>query len=148
MVAHSDNELINKLSEKFKKERKDVSLEIKAVIEKMASFNGLKEVQIEALSMRQRLLETMHSLLEHQTSVRKKHRAERSKELKDLSTNSNYRYQYNEKNVILDGMITVNREIMELLDNQISFYVDSMKTVDNILYGLKTRVEIEKSLGL
>lgn len=147
-MEQKDIDLIKKLSGKFKKEREDVSKEIKTNVELMASFGGLKEVQMKSLTLRQRLLETMHSLLETQSTVRKKYRAERSAELKNLSTNNNHRYQYNEKSVILDGMITANREIMELLENQISFYVDTMKTVDNILYGLKTRVEIEKSMGL
>lgn len=141
-------ESIQKLTTKFKEERVKVSMEVKATVEKMSSYNGLKDVQIESLSMRQRLLETMHALLEHQSIMRKKFRSERSKQMEDLSTNNNHRYQYNEKTVIIEGITTATKETLDLIDNQISFYVETIKTVDNILYGIKTRVEIEKTLGI
>lgn len=148
MLTQDQIEKIKKLTEKFKKERGDVSKEVKDIVEIMSSFKGLKEVQVKSLSLRQRLLETMHSLLEHQSTMRKKYRSEKSKQMEDLSTNYNHKYQYNEKTVIIDGKTTATKETLDLIDNQISFYVDTIKTVDNILFGIKTRVEIEKTLGL
>jgi hypothetical protein len=147
-MTDSQTESIKKLTEKFKSERSTVSIEVKTTVEKMSSYSGLKEVQVESLSMRQRLLETMHALLEHQSIMRKKFRSERSKQMEDLSINNNHRYQYNEKAVIIEGMTTATKETLDLIDNQISFYVETIKTVDNILYGIKTRVEIEKTLGI
>ena len=38
--------------------------------------------------------------------------------------------------------------MLEIIENQLSYFNDSIRTVDNILYGVKTRVEIEKVLGI
>jgi predicted nucleic-acid-binding protein len=136
------------ISEKFKKKREEISKEIISNAEKMASFKGLKEVQVNMLSLRQRLLEDNHTLLEHLTVLRKKYRSERSSQMENISTNLQTRYQYNEKNVIIDGKTAKTKEAIDVIENQITFFNDSIKTVDNILFGIKTRVDIEKTLGL
>jgi hypothetical protein len=50
--------------------------------------------------------------------------------------------------VIIEGKTAATKEMMDLIENQINFFNESIKTVDNVLFGLKTRVEIEKTLGL
>ena len=49
---------------------------------------------------------------------------------------------------IIDGKTADTKESLDLIENQISFFTDTIKTVDNILFGIKTRVEIEKTLGI
>jgi len=138
----------SQISEKFKLKREEISREILQTIEKMSSLKGLKEVQVSMLSLRQRLLEDSHTLLEHLTVLRKKHRSERSKQMEDISTNIQTRYQYNEKNVIIEGKTAQTKEAVDVIENQIEFFHSSIKTVDNVLFGIKTRVEIEKTLGM
>ena len=128
--------------------RKTVTDEIRGDIEKMSDMKGLKAVQVSMLSLRQRLLEENHMQIENLSVVKKKYRNDRAKQMEDLSTNLQHRYQYNEKTVIIDGKTANVKEIVDAIENQISFFVDSIKTVDNVLYGIKTRVEIEKVLGM
>tara|TARA_Y100000389_G_C17280029_1_gene422463 strand:+ start:239 stop:667 length:429 start_codon:yes stop_codon:yes gene_type:complete len=139
---------IEQISASFKKKREEISLEIQNCVETMGNFKNLKEVQILMLSLRQRLLEDSHTLLEHASILRKKYRHERSRHMEQISTNLQQRYQYNEKNVIIDGKTADTKESLDLIENQISFFTDTIKTVDNILFGIKTRVEIEKTLGI
>ena len=139
---------IDQISASFKKKREEISLEIQNCVETMGNFKNLKEVQILMLSLRQRLLEDSHTLLEHASILRKKYRSERSRHMEQISTNLQQRYQYNEKNVIIDGKTADTKESLDLIENQISFFTDTIKTVDNILFGIKTRVEIEKTLGI
>jgi hydroxymethylpyrimidine/phosphomethylpyrimidine kinase len=137
------------MAAKYGKTRSDISNEIRESIEIMSTgLKGLKEVQVKMLSMRQRLLEDSHILIENLSSVKKAYRNARSKQMEDLSTNLQHRYQYNEKTVIIDGKTANIKEVVDTIENQISFFVDSIKTVDNVLFGIKTRVEIEKTLGM
>ena len=138
----------SQISTKFKAKREEVSAEILQSIEKMASFKGLKEVQVTMLSLRQRLLEDSHTLLEHLSVIRKKYKTEKSSQMENISENLQHRYQYNEKTVIIEGKTAATKEMMDLIENQINFFTESIKTVDNVLFGLKTRVEIEKTLGI
>lgn len=136
------------ITSRYREVRSTISNDIKSNIEKMSNLKGLKEVQVSMLSLRQRLLEENHILIENLSSVQKKYRAARAAQMENISTNLQHRYQYNEKNVLIDGKTANIKEVVDTIENQISFFVDSIKTVDNVLYGIKTRVEIEKTLGL
>ena len=139
---------VEKLMTGHRLTRKKITDEIRADIEKMSDMKGLKAVQVTMLSLRQRLLEENHMQIENLSVVKKKYRNDKAKQMEDLSTNLQHRYQYNEKTVIIDGKTANVKEIVDAIENQISFFVDSIKTVDNVLYGIKTRVEIEKVLGM
>ena len=143
-----NEETKSKISKKFQDRRSEVSKEIYENIEKLSNLKTLKEAQVNMLSLRQRLLEDNHTLLEHVTLLRKKYRDERSVEMENLSRNLQIRYQANEKTVVLDGRTSVTRESLEIFENQISFFNESIKTIDNIIFGIKTRLDIEKTLGL
>ena len=142
-----DNKLED-IAGRYRDVRTEISNDIKSNVEKMSSLKGLKEVQVSMLSLRQRLLEENHILIENLSSVQRKYRAARANQMENISTNLQHRYQYNEKNVLIDGKTANIKEVVETIENQISFFVDSIKTIDNVLYGIKTRVEIEKTLGL
>ena len=139
---------LNKINEKFRNERSSVSIEIQESIELMGNLRTIKECQVKMLSLRQRLLESNHTLLEHLSIIRKKFRTERQQHMEKISTQLNHRYQSTEKNTLIDGLTAPTRESLDLIENQISFFNDSIKTVDNVLYGIKTRVEIEKVIGI
>ncbi len=134
------------ISEKFKKERDNYSLEIRRNIEKLNNIRDLKEVQIFFLSVRQRLLEDNHTLIDTLSKLKKSYRQKKGKEWESVS-NQNMRYQSHEKKVIVEGKTTDMQETVEIIENQISFMDGSIKTVDNVLFGLKTRLDLEKLLG-
>lgn len=143
----TDNKLED-IATRYRQVRSEISSDIRSNIEKMSNLKGLKEVQVSMLSLRQRLLEENHILIENLSSVQKKYRAAKAKQMEDISTNMQHRYQYNEKNVLIEGKTANIKEVVDTIENQISFFVDSIKTIDNVLFGIKTRVEIEKTLGL
>lgn len=136
------------ISEKFQTRRREVSQEIYENIEKLSSLKTLKDAQVNMLSLRQRLLEDNHTLLEHITSLKKKFRDERAQEMENVSKNLQLRYQSNEKTVVIEGKTSATKEYLEIFENQVSFFNESIKTIDNIIFGIKTRMDIEKTLGL
>lgn len=143
-----NEETKSKISKKFQDRRAEVSKEIYENIEKLSNLKTLKEAQVNMLSLRQRLLEDNHTLLEHVTLLRKKYRDERSLEMENISRNLQIRYQANEKNVVIEGRTSSTKESLEIFENQITFFNESIKTIDNIIFGIKTRLDIEKTLGL
>jgi hypothetical protein len=143
-----NEETKGKISKKFQDRRAEVSKEIYENIEKLSNLKTLKEAQVNMLSLRQRLLEDNHTLLEHITLFRKKYRDERAVEMENVSRNLQIRYQSNEKTVVLDGRTSGTKESLEIFENQVSFFNESIKTIDNIIFGIKTRLDIEKTLGL
>lgn len=137
-----------KISDKFKKRREEVSLEVHEGIVKLSNLKTLKDAQVEMLSLRQRLLEDNHTLLEHLSTLRKKYREERGEEMEKLSRNLQLRYQANEKTVVIDSKTSTTKEYLEMFENQVAFFNESIKTIDSVIFGIKTRLDIEKTLGL
>ena len=148
MEGEQKRDAKDKISEKFQKRRAEVSKEIYENIEKLSNLKTLKDAQVNMLSLRQRLLEDNHSLLEHITQLRRRFRDEKSDAMETLSKNLQLRYQANEKNVVIEGKTSTTKEYLEIFENQVSFFNESIKTIDNIIFGIKTRLDIEKTLGL
>jgi uncharacterized protein YlzI (FlbEa/FlbD family) len=64
----------------------------------------------------------------------------------DASKNNQIRYNSNEKTTIVDGKTAAIKEKIEQLENQIAFYSESIKTIDAVLFGIKTRIDVQKLL--
>jgi hypothetical protein len=131
----------------FKEKRESFSAEIYDGIKLLDNIKKMSTVQVTFLSMRQRLLEENHTLLEHFTRLKKTYRERKGEEWVDTSKSMQMRYNSNEKATIVDGKTADIKEKLEQIENQIAFYAESIKTVDAVLFGLKTRVDVEKLLG-
>lgn len=138
----------DRIVKQFETRRKEVSSNIYSNVEKLSNLKTLKDAQVNMLSLRQQLLEDNHTLLEHLTSLRKRLREEKAAEMETISKNLALRYQANEKNLVIDGKTSATREYLEMFENQVSFFTESIKTIDNVIFGIKTRLDIEKTLGL
>jgi len=131
----------------FKEKREVFSSEIYDGIKLLDNIKKMSQVQVTFLSLRQRLLEENHTLLEHFTRLKKTYRERKGEEWVDTSKSMQMRYNTNEKATIVDGKTADIKEKLEQIENQIAFYAESIKTVDAVLFGLKTRVDVEKLLG-
>jgi hypothetical protein len=50
--------------------------------------------------------------------------------------------------VVIDRRTATTKESIEVFENQVEFFNESIKTIDNIIFGIKTRLDIEKAIGL
>lgn len=134
------------LSDIFKERRESFSGEIYIGIKLLENIRKMAEVQVTFLSLRQRLLEENHTLIDNFTQLKKKFREKKGEEWVDVSKNHQTRYNSSEKNTIIDGKTAILKEQLEQIENQIGFYSESIKTVDAVLFGIKTRLDVEKLL--
>ena len=79
---------------------------------------------------------------------KKKYREQKGDEWEAVSRTSQLRYNSNEKTTIVDGKTSIIKETIDQIESQIQFYQDTIKTVDAALFGTKTRLDIEKMLGV
>lgn len=135
------------VAEVFKEKRESYSAEIYDGIKLLDNIKKMTQVQVIFLSLRQRLLEENHTLLEHFTRLKKTYREKKGEEWVETSKSMQLRFNANEKTTIVDGKTAEIKERLEQIENQIAFYAESIKTVDAVLFGLKTRVDVEKLLG-
>lgn len=134
------------LAEIFKLKRESFSGEIYTGVKLLENIKKIPEAQVTFLSLRQRMLEENHTLIEHFTNLKKTYRERKGEEWVDASKNHQVRYNSNEKTTIVDGKTATLKEKIEQVENQIGFYSESIKTIDAVLFGIKTRIDIQKLL--
>lgn len=134
------------LSDIFRDSREMFSGEIREGIVLLNNIKNIPEVQVTFLSLRQRLLEENHKLLEHFTKYKRQYRQRKGEEWANVSTIGQTHYQPTEKNHIVDSRLSALQERIEILKTQIDFYSESIKTVDSVLFGVKDRIAAQKLL--
>lgn len=134
------------LEQVFRELRTNFSKEIMDGVKLLAKIQHIPEVQVTFLSLRQRILEENHTLLEHFTRYKKQFREKKGEEWIEASKIGQVRYQSTEKNTIVDAKTAALKERLEQLEYQIEFYSESIKTIDSVLYGVRDRIAAQKLL--
>lgn len=134
------------IAEVFRDKRENFSAEIYTGIRLLENVRKIPEAQVTFLSMRQRLLEENHTLIEHFTNLKKSYREKKGEEWIEASKSHQVRFNSNEKTTIVDGKTATLKEKLEQIENQIGFYSESIKTVDSVIFGIKTRIDVQKML--
>lgn len=131
------------LQEKFSAERYGWSSKVSAMSKKLGSVEKTAELMTEIYTERQRALEYYHYLIGILVQINKSYSKSYSEKYQF------YKYQSQER--IPNETLIKNRieseladlkEKRELIDNHAKFMDGTVKTIDNIIYGIKYKVEI------
>jgi hypothetical protein len=60
------------------------------------------------------------------------------------SEEHNVRYGSNEKTSLIEGDLSDLKKKIDIVDNHVSFVNETIKTVDHMLYGIKSRISLEE----
>jgi hypothetical protein len=133
-------------NQKFEVERGEWTDKIRELSVRMKNIRELADVQVDLYSSRQVLLEYSAKLGQVMVKLNAKFRKDRADRLKHYSENSQVKYGSNEKTPLIEGDLTELKERMDIVEGQISFLNETMKTVDHMLYGVKSRISLEEYL--
>lgn len=134
---------ITQLDEYLIKQREDWTLKIKELTEELKLGNNLENVSAYTLSYRQILVETLATMgnrIKTQKSVV-------DKKYKDKWIEYySYDYKLTDKmrEKFVDADIADDTNILELLVTQKSFFEGSIKTLDNMGFAIKNRLDISR----
>jgi len=132
------------LSIRLEKERTDRMKTIQELSKRIKDINFIHELQVDVYSERQNLLERYHYLF---TLLAKQNAKIRAKKKKRFEYYAN-EYQYNATPKQREEMIRVDLEseydVRDELDNQMKYISGSMSTIDNIIFGIKHRIDVEE----
>lgn len=136
----------NDFAQRFEVEREEWSERIRVLAIRMKNIKELAEVQVDLYSSRQVLLEYVAKLGQVMVKLNTKHRRDKADRLKYYSENHQVKYGSNEKNPLIDGDLTELKERIDTVECQQSFLNETIKTVDFMLYGVKSRIALEEYL--
>jgi hypothetical protein len=132
------------MESQFGDERAEWTERIRELSIRMKNIREMAEVQVDLYSDRQRLLEYAYKLGQFLTRLNSKYRADRRTKMIYYSEEHNTRYGANEKTSLIDGDLAEIKRKIDLVDNHMSFVNETTKTIDHMLYGIKSRISLEE----
>lgn len=137
-----------RLEEKFAIQRREYTNEIMTGNQMLKDIRKLIDAKVLFLSLRQRLIESKHTIVTNYDKQARRYREVKSEELLRATDNLQVRFNEREKDKYVEGIPRVSqvKSTMDFLQSQSDYLEDSVKTVDHALYGIKEVIEIQKFL--
>lgn len=129
--------------ERFEQERNSWTTEVTGISKKFRDVENMAEVQVELYSRRQLGVEYMHQLMSLQSRLKKNWISEYKKVYDSLLLDQDYRYSEKEKQRIAEEKTASSKMKLEILQSHVDFFKETIKTIDNMIFGVKHRLEIE-----
>jgi len=142
-MALEIKERISQLDEYLSKQRDEWTQKIKQLTSDLKLGNNLEEVSAYTLSYRQILVEqlaTMGNKIRSQKSVIDKKYKEKWMEYYSFD----YKLTDRQREKFVEADIADDTHILEILQTQKSFIEGSVKTLDNMGFAIKNRLDINK----
>ena len=128
----------------FTRERTEWTERIRELSIRMKNIREIAEVQVDLYSDRQKLLEYAYKLGQIVSRQNAKYRSDRRAKMVYYSEEHNVRYGSNEKTSLIEGDLSDLKKKIDIVDNHVSFVNETIKTVDHMLYGIKSRISLEE----
>lgn len=120
---------------------------IKTASQKLKQIPDILDLQDSIYTLRQEAAEHWHAMVDLQVRLSKDYKVESAKKFKEYKTHTNVMYK-SETNInsLVEADLVDAKYKIEILDNHISYMKETIQTIDNIIYGIKSRIEVENFL--
>jgi hypothetical protein len=129
--------------ERFDQERTDWTKLIREISARFKNVEEMVDVQVDLYSQRQVAVDYMHQLITLQAKLKKSHLTDWKKAYDALSMNEDFRYNDREKAKFADEKTSLLKLKIDILQTHIDFFRETIKTLDNMIFGVKHRIDIE-----
>lgn len=140
-VQASSNESIY---QRFKAEREEWSTKIGEFSQRLKDIYAVGELLTDIYSQRQIALEYAHTLMSHITKVNRIHRERWIERFEFYSRNYDVRLDKDAKYEHISRDLAEVVERRELLQNHLEYMRETVRTIDNIGFGVKHRISLEE----
>ena len=132
------------LEEQFQRERIEWNEKIKSMSRQMKKTLDTAELMTTIYTDRQQCLEYYHYLLSVLIRLNVKYRKEYAEKYDFWTTKSQIRYpnESTKVNKILSEMSKIHEE-RETIENHSKYMLNTISTIDNIIYAIPRRIELE-----
>ena len=115
--------------------------------EHMKDVRGLPDLINVVYSERQVTLEYYHVILQHLSKLNKEYKIEYAKQYNFYKTRSDIRYNSDAAiNAQISSVLSDFIYKIELLNNHAKYISETLKTIDDVIYGIQSRIRLEEIL--
>jgi hypothetical protein len=136
-----DQEL-ERIKERFIEERSKWKERVVDMAQRMRNMSGLPELQVDLYTYRQEAIEYYYNLNLAVIKLEKKYSKLKRKLVEEVN-DRDVRYGKTDMNVIVDGASADHKHHIEIVRSQASYLHETVKTIDNMIFGIKHRIEME-----
>jgi hypothetical protein len=129
--------------ERFEQERAEWTEKVRGIAYRFKNIDDMIDVQVDLYSERQRSAEYMHELQVLQSKLKKAWIAEYKKAYDATIMDQDYRYSEKERQRIAEDKSAGSKLKLDILQVHVDFFRETTKTIDNMIFGVKHRLEIE-----
>lgn len=129
--------------DRFERERKEWTDKVKGISVRFRSVDDLVDVQVDLYSQRQVAVDYQHQLQVLHSKLKKKLATEFKVAYDKLKKSEDFRYSEREMAKFAEEMSGETRNKVEILQTHIDFFRETIRTIDNMIFGVKHRLEIE-----
>lgn len=132
------------INKKFQTDREQWTKTIEKYSKKLMNIKDIPELQVELYSSRQVVVDEMGKLQNLYTKKITELKKKRFEIFDEASNKKNVRLISQEKNIIMEGKMADSSLLTNVIEIQIEFYRETLKTIDSVIYGIKNRIELEQ----
>lgn len=129
--------------EQFESERQEWTSLIKNIASRFKIVENMAEVQVDLYSQRQLAVDYMQQLSVLQSRLKKNYESEWKKAYDDLALNQDFRYNERERAKFATERTSTSKLKIDILQIHIEYFRETIRTLDNMIFGVKHRIEIE-----
>lgn len=141
---HSKKEEKKDLDSRFEQERESWTVKISEMTKRMKNVMELQDLMIDVYTERQRAIEYYHFLITFLINVNKNYRRKYAERFKHYTDSIQIRVNKDQINILINNDLETLSLLREKTENHAKFMNNTAGTIDNIIYGIKYRIEIEQ----
>lgn len=131
------------LRTKFEGERLKWKNIILSMAHKIIDMGKMTELQVELYSNRQIVLEESHYLQSLLAKITKTYRKSVGAKTVDFMTGDR-KLKMGETNILVEASVSELKEQIDLFESQIEYMQETKKNIDNMVFGLGHRIQLEE----
>ena len=131
------------LRTEFEKDRIKWKDTILSMANKFKDMGKMTELQVELYSNRQVVLEQSHYLQSLLAKITKTYRKSLGSKTVDFM-NGDRKLKMGETNILVEAAVAEVKEQIDLIESQIEYMQETKKNIDNMVFGLGHRIQLEE----
>jgi len=132
------------IRERFQKSRETWKERIVEMARSINDITTVASLQVKLYSYRQICLEEKHMLLTFMARLDKEYKKYNGKKWEALTNDNNKRLKMGEISTLAEADLATEKERIVLFGDQVDYLTETIRTMDHIIYGVRSRLELEQ----
>ncbi|NBO21947.1 hypothetical protein EBU94_01205 [bacterium] len=132
------------LATRFRKEREEWISKIQDFSDNLRTVSQIGELMVEVYSQRQIAVEYSHTLMSHIIKINKIYREKKHEKYIYYTQNYDVRLDKDAREGHIGYDLTEIIEKRDMVQNHLEYFRETIKTIDNIIFGIKHRISLEE----